>query len=176
MSSTDLNSKFKNHRAREQALWSMLSLQQCMFALTGHLFTSGPVCLEHFSSGSSHCWLLLTYEASTSVSPGHPFESVPPLSQPFLSHRAMFVASELVSLSHIFYLVIYLFLGLAPPLECELCEERYLVCREVQLCVLSTLNCREVVNKLLLHEPIYHCVSERNWWQTWRLICEFTCK
>lgn len=82
MSSIDLNSKFKNHRAHEQALWSMLSLQQCMFALTGHLFTSGPVCLEHFSSGSSHCWLLLTCEASTSVSPGHPFET-PPLSLTF---------------------------------------------------------------------------------------------
>lgn len=35
---------------------------------------------------------------------------------------------------------------------------------------------RKVVNNLLLHEPIYHCVSERNCWQTWRFICEFPCK
>lgn len=139
MSSIDLNSKFKNHRAHEQALWSMLSLQQCMFALTGHLFTSGPVCLELFLwlftlLAPSHLWSLNFSVTGPSFRDPSSIPDLSPHTEPCV------LASELVSLSHTFYLVIYLFLCLAPPLECELCEERYLVCWEVHLCVLSTLN------------------------------------
>lgn len=64
-SSADLNSKFKTHRADEWTLCSMPFLPQCVaFAFRGPF---GPFCLKHFSSGSSHSWILLTWSPNFSV-------------------------------------------------------------------------------------------------------------
>lgn len=112
-SSTDLNSKFKNHRADEWTLCSMPSLQQrVMFAFTGHLCTFASFCLKHFSSGSSHSWILRTCEASTSVSTGHPSTRQP--------HSTSELPSEQESPSTVFYLVLDLFLACSQPPTTEM--------------------------------------------------------
>lgn len=141
-SSTDLNSKFKNHRAHEQTLWSMLFLQQCItFALTRHLFTLGSFCLKHFSSGSFHHWLPLIFEAFNSMPPCHPFSRQPPSTPdlPFLKTPCL-LASEWASLLNTFHPAIYSFLDWLAHWNVNFVGRRQLACLGVHLCVLSTTN------------------------------------
>lgn len=143
-SSTDLNSKFKNHRAREQTLWSMLSLQQRIaFALTGHIFSLGSFCPKHFSFGSFHYWLLLIIEASTSRLPGHLFQrQCPPHSWPsFLEHTIFLASFWTCIVTRIYFIQLLTCLLLAPPLECHTFVRggTWLSLR-VHLCVLGTIN------------------------------------
>lgn len=107
-SSADLNSKYKTHGADEWTLCSMPCLGQCaMPAFTGHLCTFGPFCLKHFSSSSSPSSVLLTCEASTSVSSGHPSTGQP--------HATSDLPSEQASPPKAFSLVLDLFLACPHP-------------------------------------------------------------
>lgn len=130
-SSTDLNSKFKNHRAHERTLWSMLSLQWCTVAWQGTFSVSVPSARNTFP-------LVLSITGSFSSLKPRPQCHLAILSRgsppPFLTFLSQtHYASLLLNVHHdqnIFYPVISCFLTATPSLECKLCEGRHLACLE----------------------------------------------